>query len=160
MKRYEIIFIIQADLPREEIEALIENYKSSVGDLKGIPIRVDKWGAKRLAYRVNKQIRGFYVLFDLVGEPALVAELERRFKYDDKILRYLTIRKADTVDLKEIEQEIAGPKEEKTEEAKEPTAAGEAEKEPSRAEENNRKKPGRKKAEESKPSEEAITGAE
>jgi len=160
LKRYDIIFIIQADLPREEIESLIENYRSSVGDLKGIPIKVEKWGAKRLAYRVNKQIRGFYVLFDVVGEPALVGELERRFKYDDKILRYLTVRKADSVDLKEIEKEIAGTKEEKTEEAREAAEPGEAEKENPRAEDSNRKRPGRKKAsEEAKPSE-ATTGAE
>jgi small subunit ribosomal protein S6 len=60
-----------------------------------------------MAYEIKKQIRGFYVLMDLVSVNAVITELERNFKIDEKILKFMTIKKEEEVDLKEIEKEIA-----------------------------------------------------
>ena len=107
MRRYETIFIVPADLLEDETNALIDRYRSLFIKNKGIVVKVEKWGKRKLAYEIKKQIRGFYVLMDLVSEHAAVTELERNFKIDDKILKFMTVKKADQVDLAAIEKEIA-----------------------------------------------------
>lgn len=111
MKRYETVFIVQADLPEEESNSLIERYASIVTGLKGLVAKVEKWGKKRLAYEIKKQMRGFYVLLDYAGNSAIVNELERNFKIDDKILKFMTVVKSEDVNLKELEAEIEARKE-------------------------------------------------
>jgi small subunit ribosomal protein S6 len=107
LRRYETIFIVPADLTEDEINALIERYHSLITKNKGMVIKVEKWGKRKLAYEIKKQIRGFYVLMDLVSLHAVITELERNFKIDDKILKFMTIKKEEAVDLKELEKEIA-----------------------------------------------------
>jgi small subunit ribosomal protein S6 len=107
LRRYETIFIIPADLTEDEINALIERYQSIITKNKGMVIKVEKWGKRKMAYEIKKQIRGFYVLMDLVSVAAVITELERNFKIDEKILKFMTIKKEEGVDLKEIEKEIA-----------------------------------------------------
>jgi len=107
LRRYETIFIIPADLTEDEINALIERYQSIITKNKGMVIKVEKWGKRKMAYEIKKQIRGFYVLMDLVSVSAVITELERNFKIDEKILKFMTIKKEEGVDLKEIEKEIA-----------------------------------------------------
>ncbi len=111
MKRYETVFIVQADLPEEESNSLIERYASIATGLKGLVAKVEKWGKKRLAYEIKKQMRGFYVLLDYAGNSAIVNELERNFKIDDKILKFMTVVKSEDVNLKELEAEIEARKE-------------------------------------------------
>ncbi len=107
MRRYETIFIVPADLLEDETNAMIDRYRSLFIKNNGIVVKVEKWGKRKLAYEIKKQIRGFYVLMDLVSEHAAVTELERNFKIDDKILKFMTVKKADQVDLAAIEKEIA-----------------------------------------------------
>ncbi len=107
MRRYETIFIIPADLPEDETNALIDRYRSLFTKNKGTVVKVEKWGKRKLAYEIEKQTRGYYVLMDLVSEHAAVTELERNFKIDDKILKFMTVKKAHQVDLAAIEKEIA-----------------------------------------------------
>ena len=111
MKRYETVFIVQADLSEEESSSLIERYASIVTGLKGLVAKVEKWGKKRLAYEIKKQTRGFYVLLDYAGKSAIVNELERNFKIDDKILKFMTVVKSEDVNMKELEAEIEARKE-------------------------------------------------
>lgn len=112
MKRYEIVLVALSDLSKDEIDGLIARYGSLIASQKGIVIKSEKWGTRKLAYRIKKQPRGSYILIDFVGENAVVSELERNLKFDDEVLRFLTIKKADTVDLQEIEKEMAGAKKE------------------------------------------------
>ena len=88
MRRYETIFITYADLPDEEITALIERYSVIVKAQNGTLIKIEKWGKRKLAYEINKQSRGNYVLLDFAGSSALVVELERNLRIGDKILKY------------------------------------------------------------------------
>lgn len=118
MRRYETIFIAHSDLPDDAIDELVEGLRQIITDLKGIVVKIEKWGKRKLAYPIKKQQKGYYVLMDFAGEETVVAELERNMKFDDKVLKYMSVKKAEKVDPEEIEKEIAdaGKKEEKTEE--------------------------------------------
>ena len=105
MKRYETLFIVQIDLPIDELNSIIERYKTIVTALKGTIIKVEKWGKRKLAYEIKKQSNGNYVLIDFAGKSAIIDELERNFKIDDKILKFMTIMKDGNVDLAAIEKE-------------------------------------------------------
>lgn len=117
MRRYETIFITHADLPEEEVVALIDRYSDVVKAQNGTLIKVEKWGKRKLAYEIKKQSRGYYVLFDFAGSSALVVELERNLKIGDKILKYMTVKINDAITLEEIEKELAALSAEKKEEA-------------------------------------------
>jgi small subunit ribosomal protein S6 len=105
LKRYEILFIVQIDLPTDELNSLIERYRAIVTAFKGTIIKVEKWGKRKLAYEIKKQSNGTYVLFDFAGKSTIIEELERNFKIDDKILKFMTIMKDANVDLAAIEKE-------------------------------------------------------
>jgi len=105
LKRYEIPFIVHTDLTEEEINSLIDRYSTIITDLKGIIVKIEKWGKRKLAYEIKKQTNGFYILLDFVGKSSIIAEMERNFKIDDKILKYMTVKKEDRVDLEKMEKE-------------------------------------------------------
>jgi small subunit ribosomal protein S6 len=108
LKRYETLFIVQIDLPADEINSIIDRYKAIVTALKGTIIKAEKWGKRKLAYEIRKQSNGFYVLLDFAGKSAIIDELERNLKIDDKVLKFMTIMKSRNVDLAAIEKEIQG----------------------------------------------------
>ncbi|MBE0556506.1 MAG: 30S ribosomal protein S6 [Proteobacteria bacterium] len=107
MRRYETILIAHVDLSEDELSNLIARYGGIVTGQKGILVKVERWGKRRLAYLIRKQARGFYILIDYAGVSAVVNELERNLKIDDKILKYMTVLKAETVDVEALEKEIA-----------------------------------------------------
>jgi small subunit ribosomal protein S6 len=111
LRRYEVVYVAFDDLSQEEADAQLERYLSIISGYKGTVVKVDKWGKRKLAYPIQKRREGCYVLIDFVGDSAIVPEMERRFRIDDKILRYISVKKADKVDLEEIEREIAAIRE-------------------------------------------------
>jgi len=117
LRRYETIFIAHPDLPDDDIGEVVERLSKIITDLKGIVVKVEKWGKRKLAYPIKKQQKGYYILVDFVGEQTVVAELEKNMKFDDKVLKYLSVKKTEKVDLEEIEKEVADSgKDEETEE--------------------------------------------
>jgi small subunit ribosomal protein S6 len=105
---------------------LIERYSAIITGRKGILVKVEKWGKRKLAYEIKNHLRGYYILLDFASQTDVVNEMERNFKIDDKILKYMTIKKEDAVDLKVLETEINLPaKETKPEEAAAPSASPE-----------------------------------
>lgn len=107
MRRYETILIAHVDLSEDELSNLIARYGGIVTGQKGILVKVERWGKRRLAYLIKKQMRGFYILIDYAGVSAVVNELERNLKIDDKILKYMTVLKSETVNIEALEKEIA-----------------------------------------------------
>ncbi len=107
MRRYETIFIVRPDLPDDVIDELIKRFGGIITDMKGIVVAVERWGKRKLAYPINKERKGYYILMDLVGDSTVVTELEKKMKFDDNVLKYLSTKKAEKVDLKEIEKEMA-----------------------------------------------------
>ena len=107
MRRYETILIAHVDLSEDELSALITRYGGIVTGQKGILVKVERWGKRRLAYMIGKQARGFYILMDYAGAADTVNELERNLKIDDKILKFMTVLKVERVDREALEKEIA-----------------------------------------------------
>jgi small subunit ribosomal protein S6 len=120
LRRYETILIAHVDLSEDELSSLIARYSTLITGQKGILVKVERWGKRRLAYLIKKQQRGFYILIDYAGETAAVNELERNLKINDKILKFMTVLKDDAVDPAALEKEIAeaAQKTEKKEEVK------------------------------------------
>lgn len=107
MKRYETIFISRVNQPEEELAAQIKKYEGILAREKGVHIGTKRWGQRRLAYDINKQSLGYYVLVDWAGLSPVVAEFERNLKIDDRILKFMTVKKKDKISPAEIEAEIA-----------------------------------------------------
>lgn len=107
MRRYETIFILRPSQSEDEINTIIENTKKVILDEKGAIIGLSRWGLKKLAYTIKKEIQGQYVFCDFAGTPAAVAEIERKFRIDDAVLRYLTIKIADSITEEDIQKAIA-----------------------------------------------------
>ena len=92
MRIYEELFIVRPDAPEEEIDALIEQLTTYIAGQGGNVDKADKWGVRKLAYRVQKRNEGFYVLLQFVAKPETVKELERRLRVTDLVLKFLTVR--------------------------------------------------------------------
>jgi small subunit ribosomal protein S6 len=107
LRRYETVIIVPADLPDDEIIGLTDRYQAIITNHKGLVMKIEKWGKRKLTYEIRKHNRGFYLLIDFAGQGAVVAELERNLKIDDKILKFMTVKKDDHVILEDLEKEIA-----------------------------------------------------
>jgi small subunit ribosomal protein S6 len=92
MRRYEVIFIVRPDLPDEEIEKLVGHMETFATEAGGKIEKVEKMGRRRLAYRVERQREGFFILFVLEGSGDTVRELERRLKVTDNVIKFMTVR--------------------------------------------------------------------
>jgi len=105
MRRYETICIADPDLNDEDQSSLFEKIKTLIAQEKGILVNFDKWGSKQLAYEIKKKSRGYYVCITYGGTGALVAELERNFRLDDRVLKFMTIILAKNIDPLALQQE-------------------------------------------------------
>jgi small subunit ribosomal protein S6 len=92
MRIYEELFIVKPDAPEEELDQFIEQMKAVVTNSGGSVDKVDKWGKRRLAYRVGKYREGAYVLFQFNAAPETVKEFERRLRVSDLVIKFLTVR--------------------------------------------------------------------
>lgn len=99
MRRYEAVVIIEPDVADDEVKALTEKYGDLIKSHEGEVIKIEDWGIKKLAYLVKKRDKGRYILFDFVSGPALISELERQFKITENIMKYLTVKLDEDVDL-------------------------------------------------------------
>ncbi len=92
MRIYEELFIVRPDATDEEIDPLVEQLKSVITKSKGTVDKVDKWGVRKLAYRVKKRAEGNYILIQFTSGPEAVKELERRLRVSDLVLKFITVR--------------------------------------------------------------------
>ena len=102
MRIYENLFIVKPDATEEEIDHLIEQMSKNITATGGTVDKVDKWGKRRLAYRVEKQREGYYVLLTFTADSQAVREFERRMLVQDAVIKFLTVRIDET--LKRIEK--------------------------------------------------------
>ena len=93
MNQYEALYIIVPTLDEEGVKASVEKFKGIVEANGGEIVAIDEWGKKRLAYSIDYKTEGYYVLMSFSCAPELPKELERNFKNDEAILRYLVTRK-------------------------------------------------------------------
>ena len=99
MRHYETIFIVHPDLSEEETTVVVDKFSGLLADGGAFMVKEDHWGRRRMAYIVKKQNKGYFVRFEYGADSAAVAEMERIFKIDEQIIRFLTVKMADDFDL-------------------------------------------------------------
>ena len=92
MRIYEELFIVKHDAPEEEIDALVSHLEGTITAGGGKMEKVDKWGVRKLAYKVDKRAEGYYVLLVFSATAEGVKEVERRLRVSDLVLKWLTVR--------------------------------------------------------------------
>lgn len=89
---YEVVYIIDIKVPEDELNALNENLQRIIVDQGGTITKVENMGRRSLAYSIGRQSEGTYMLFEIEGTGREIAELERRMRVNDQVVRYLTVR--------------------------------------------------------------------
>jgi small subunit ribosomal protein S6 len=89
---YETVFIARQDISSPQVDALADQFTQIVADQGGQVTKREYWGLRNLSYRMRKNRKGHYVLFNLDAPPAAVSELERNMRINEDVLRYLTVR--------------------------------------------------------------------
>lgn len=102
MRRYETIYILRPTLGEEEVNNVVESTNAILASDGGDIIALDKWGLRKLAYLIKKESNGYYVFCDYGTDPANVTEMERKFRIDDAVMKYMTVKLADTIDAEGI----------------------------------------------------------
>ncbi len=125
MRRYETIIITDPDLSAEQRDPVLQRVADVVSQGDGYLALSDEWGARKLAYEIKKKDRGYYIRFDFCATGAVVNEMERFFRIDDRVLKYMTVLLDKTADIEKIKEEIAAAQS-KAEKAKEKAEAAAA----------------------------------
>lgn len=107
LREYEFTMIANGQLPDEEMKKLVQKYEKIILGDKGEVIKKDVWGTKKMAFPINKNFRGHYVHYDLTSDPKDLAEAERLMRIDEDVLRYMSVKLGENVDVNERKAEIA-----------------------------------------------------
>jgi small subunit ribosomal protein S6 len=89
---YEVVFIVDPDTGEEDFTRLTETLQHIVSDQGGTITKTENMGRRQLAYRIGRKTDGVFMLFEIEGTGAEIAELERRMRVSDQVMRYLTVR--------------------------------------------------------------------
>ena len=92
MRIYEELFIVRPDATDEEIDPFVEQLTNLIAGQGGNVGKSEKWGVRKLAYRVQKRIEGYYILLQFTAKPETVKEVERRLRVADLVMKFLTVR--------------------------------------------------------------------
>lgn len=92
MNTYEMVLILKAGLEEEVREQVLNRLKEAIAE-EGSVESVEDWGERKLAYEINYNKDGYYYLIHYQAAPSVVAEVERRARILDQVLRYLTVKK-------------------------------------------------------------------
>jgi small subunit ribosomal protein S6 len=106
MRRYETIIIIDPDTREDKRSELIERVNEIISQHGGFLIELDDWGQRRMAYEIKKKPRGHYTRIDYCGDGTLVDEIERTFRIDDRVMKYMTVLLDKEADVDAIKETI------------------------------------------------------
>ena len=106
MRRYETTYILRPNLGESMFTEVIDRTNDIIKNDGGAIISLDRLGVKKLAYEIKKENLGYYIYFDFAAPATTVLEMERIFRLDDNVLRFLTIKLADSIDQETIDTEI------------------------------------------------------
>ena len=119
---YDLIFICMPTTPEEEITKIVSTLEQTASDHGGKVEKVEKWGTRKMAYRVAKQREGFYVYLALHSSQGnLIKELERRLKVSDAVIKYMTVRLDEEI---KRQQKLVGHRERRARRRPRKAAAG------------------------------------
>lgn len=106
MREYETVYILDPTLAEADVKHSLDRIGELIGRHGGTIFRSQNMGKKNLAYRIKKQSRGYYIALDYCGDNTAVAEIERGFKLDERVLRYLTVKLNDDVNIEERKKQL------------------------------------------------------
>jgi small subunit ribosomal protein S6 len=89
---YEVVFIVDPDTGEDDVTRLSENLQQTIADQGGTVTKAENMGRRQLAYRIGRKAEGVYMLFEIEGSGREIAELERRMRVSDQVIRYITVR--------------------------------------------------------------------
>lgn len=89
MRKYELVCIIQPDLDETAFNGVLDKVKGWIGESGGSVDKTEVWGRRKMAYLINKQREGQYVLLNVTMNPAAASELERNLRYQESIMRHM-----------------------------------------------------------------------
>jgi small subunit ribosomal protein S6 len=92
MRIYEELFIVRPDATDEEVDPVIEQLRNVITQSGGTIDKAEKWGIRKLAYRVMKQTEGQYILLQFTANADIVKEIERRLRVSDVVMKFITVR--------------------------------------------------------------------
>ncbi len=92
MPLYEHVFMARQDVTSQQVEGMVDQYRGVVEQNGGKVEKTEMWGVKSLAYRIKKNRKAHFTLFNLDAPPAAVAEMERQMRISEDILRFMTVR--------------------------------------------------------------------
>ncbi|MBC2734430.1 MAG: 30S ribosomal protein S6 [Desulfobacteraceae bacterium] len=104
MRRYETIVIVDPDLGEEQREGVFDKIRELIPQKGGLLVEFDEWGGRKLAYEIKKKQRGYYVRINYCGGGDLVSEMERQFRIDDRVMKYMTILLDTEADMERIQE--------------------------------------------------------
>ena len=94
MSKYESVIIINPSVDEAGIKGLIQKFTDIINN-EGKVDSVEELGNKKLAYEINKNKEGYYVIFNFNAKPELIAELERNYRIEDNVIKFITVKKED-----------------------------------------------------------------
>ena len=92
MNKYEIMFIVKADIAEEDVANVVKSFESIITDMGGKILNSKDLGQKKLAYEIEKQVRGYYHLLNVECESKAVKEFDRKALIDERVIRHLIIK--------------------------------------------------------------------
>jgi len=92
VRNYEVVFVAAPTLTSEELDGFINHIQTVVDSKNGKVVKIDNWGKKSLAYKIKRFREGYYVVLSIEGDGGTIAELERRFRVTDYIIRFISVR--------------------------------------------------------------------
>lgn len=92
MNNYESVLIARQDLGTSQVNNIVEELSNVIKNEGGNVVRVDNWGLKNLAYRIKKNRKGHYVLMNITAPASAIAEFERIMRFNEDIIRYMTVK--------------------------------------------------------------------
>jgi small subunit ribosomal protein S6 len=119
MRRYETIVILDPDISEEERAPVFDRISDTIAQGNGFLVLFDEWGTRKLAYEIKKKPRGHYTRIDYCGTGIIVDEIERFFRIDDRVMKYLTVLLDENADVDQLKEDIARAESEKNKTAAE-----------------------------------------
>jgi len=95
MQQYETLFVLHPDVPEAQVRETVDRAKRLIEGMGGRPGPVHEWGMRDLAYPIQKQRRGYYIVMEYAAGGDVVKELERTLKIADEVLRFVSVRAAE-----------------------------------------------------------------
>jgi len=106
MNSYELMFIVDPDVSDDALEKVLTKFKDVITKNGGDVLKVDDYGVKSLAYKINKKPQGHYFLCLFNGPGGFIVELERNLRIDENIMRFVVTRLEEVIDKDDIKEEV------------------------------------------------------